>query len=99
MSDELTRLQDWYDEHCDGDWEHSYGVHIETLDNPGWSLRIDLSGTRYSGRKLEMVENCVSGAKRTWSAYYIENDQFCAAGGPATLPLLINCFFNWIESQ
>ena len=99
MPDPLARLQDWYDKHCNGDWEHSYGVRIETLDNPGWFLRIDLSGTEYSGCKLARVENGISGAKRSWTAYYIENDQFYAAGGPSTLPLLIGCFFDWIDSQ
>lgn len=99
MPDVLTRLQDWYDKHCNGAWEHSYGVRIETLDNPGWFLRIDLAGTQYSGRKLDMVENKIPGENRTWTAHYIENDQFCAAGGPSTLPSLISCFFDWIDSQ
>jgi hypothetical protein len=34
--DDLLRwLQDWHAGQCDGDWEHSYGVDIGTLDNPG----------------------------------------------------------------
>jgi len=37
----LTELQAWYVVQCDGDWEHTYGVKIETLDNPGWMLRVD----------------------------------------------------------
>jgi hypothetical protein len=32
----LTWLQAWYAEQCDGDWEHQFGVSVETLDNPGW---------------------------------------------------------------
>ena len=42
--DELQLLQEWYVAQCDGDWEHSYGVKIDTLDNPGWSLKVDLVG-------------------------------------------------------
>jgi len=38
-------LQKWYADHCDGDWEHEYGIVIETLDNPGWSIVIDLKNT------------------------------------------------------
>ena len=30
-------LQGWYMAHCDDDWEHSFGVTIETIDNPGWN--------------------------------------------------------------
>ncbi|WP_239135544.1 Imm53 family immunity protein, partial [Actinoplanes derwentensis] len=29
--DALTWLQGWYATQCDGDWEHEYGVSIETL--------------------------------------------------------------------
>jgi Immunity protein 53 len=43
----FDRLQVWYLAQCDGDWEHRHGVTIGTLDNPGWSLRID-SKTRCS---------------------------------------------------
>jgi len=36
LANVMERIQDWYRRQCDGDWEHSYGVKIETLDNPGW---------------------------------------------------------------
>jgi Immunity protein 53 len=49
----LTWLQAWYAARCDGDWEHGYGVAIQTLDNPGWSLRINLEGTMLEGRSLD----------------------------------------------
>ncbi|MCM2498968.1 immunity 53 family protein [Neorhizobium galegae] len=35
----------WYEAQCDGAWEHGFGASIDTLDNPGWSLKIDLAGT------------------------------------------------------
>jgi hypothetical protein len=41
----LERLQRWYLGECNGDWEHSYGVRIDTLDNPGWIVTIDLHET------------------------------------------------------
>jgi hypothetical protein len=41
----LSRLQNWYLTNCDGDWEHSYGISINTLDNPGWIMKIDLCDT------------------------------------------------------
>ena len=31
--DLLIWLQNWNQNHCDGDWEHLYGVKIDTLDN------------------------------------------------------------------
>ncbi|GHB54781.1 hypothetical protein GCM10010331_48120 [Streptomyces xanthochromogenes] len=32
----LDRLQSWYSAQCNGDWEHEWGIKIDTLDNPGW---------------------------------------------------------------
>ena len=43
----LERLQRWYLYRCDGDWEHSFGITIETLDNPGWMVTIDLQDTEW----------------------------------------------------
>ncbi|WP_203237204.1 Imm53 family immunity protein [Streptomyces gilvosporeus] len=36
--DPLSSLTAWYTSQCDGGWEHEYGIRIETLDNPGWSV-------------------------------------------------------------
>lgn len=33
-------LDDFYQRHCNGEWEHSYGVTIATCDNPGWWLKL-----------------------------------------------------------
>ena len=41
----FSLLSDWYESNCNDDWEHGYGVKIETLDNPGWLVQIDLFGT------------------------------------------------------
>ncbi len=38
-------LLKWYCKHCNGDWEHGTGIHIDTLDNPGWSIKINLEDT------------------------------------------------------
>jgi Immunity protein 53 len=45
MSDVLIELQQWYASNCNGDWEHSYRIKIDTLDNPGWHLAIELEET------------------------------------------------------
>jgi hypothetical protein len=39
----LARLEACYLRQCNGDWEHLYGITIETLDNAGWSVTIDLT--------------------------------------------------------
>lgn len=35
VMDSLALLQQWYLQQCNEDWEHSWGVRIATLDNPG----------------------------------------------------------------
>ncbi|WP_309505466.1 Imm53 family immunity protein [Streptomyces phytophilus] len=47
--DLLRALGAWYADQCDGDWEHEFGVKIETLDNPGWLIQVDLPGTSKEG--------------------------------------------------
>ena len=37
--DSLNWLMQWYLGECNNDWEHTYGVEIGTLDNPGWSQK------------------------------------------------------------
>ena len=54
-STSLTELQAWYRSQCNDDWEHSYGVKIETLDNPGWSVTVDLTETELQDREFKPV--------------------------------------------
>ena len=56
MDDVLSQLQQWYARQCDGDWEHQYGVKVDTLDNPGWRVTIDLAGTDLEGRQFDPIE-------------------------------------------
>jgi hypothetical protein len=45
MANELERLQRWYLSQCNQDWEHTYGVTLENIDNPGWMLTVQLAHT------------------------------------------------------
>ena len=38
----LEWLQSWYAAQCNDTWEHDHGITIDTLDNPGWHVRIDV---------------------------------------------------------
>ena len=48
--DILGDPQKWYAANCHGGWEHYFGVVIETLDNPGWLVKIDLEETTLDGK-------------------------------------------------
>ena len=36
-----TQLSNWFASQCDGEFEHAYGIRIESTDNPGWLIRFD----------------------------------------------------------
>jgi hypothetical protein len=56
LMDTINWLQDWYKQNCDGDWEHSYGINIYTVDNPGWSVNIELTDTNWNLKTLRQYK-------------------------------------------
>jgi hypothetical protein len=93
----LSDLQSWYLSRCDGDWEHQYGVKIETLDNPGWSLKVDLCGTdaedqTFGRTKIERTED-------DWISCWVEKNEFNAAMGPQNLAEGIEIFLRWVGNS
>ena len=95
MSDALSKLVKWYEAQCDDDWEHQYGVRIDTLDNPGWSIRIDLQKSSLIGRRFPDVE--IERTDCDWVRCRVVNCRFEGFGGPTNLPELISLFVNWAD--
>ncbi|MCX4762195.1 immunity 53 family protein [Streptomyces sp. NBC_01275] len=93
---ELGWLQRWYEAQCDGDWEHEWGVRIDTLDNPGWSVRIDLEETLLAGRPYEGTEFRRSGSD--WGMARVSDDVFEASCGPLNLGEVLGLFRVWATS-
>src|SRR4051812_27638192 len=75
----LERLQAWYFNQCDGDWEHGHGVRIETLDNPGWSLKVNLLDTDLEDRVFARIE--IERTTMDWLHAWKAENEFCAACG------------------
>jgi hypothetical protein len=95
----LSRLQQWYLDQCDEDWEHQFGVAIDTLDNPGWIVRIDLKGTELEDKPFEpvrygMVEDS-DVEHLDWIDCKIESGKFVAAAGPTKLEEALDVFLTW----
>ena len=97
--DPLTRLQNWYLAQCDGDWEHSHGISIDTLDNPGWSLKISLIGTRCSDRSFTKYSVGDSDVDQSWCECWVADNHFEAAGGPLMLGDMIEHFLKWADAE
>lgn len=87
----------WYEAQCDGDWEHGFGASIDTLDNPGWLLKVDLAGTDCDGRILDRIShNCEH--ELDWWTCWTEDNVFRGAGGPLQLRSLLEAFRDWATS-
>lgn len=94
VMDVLDWLAHWYEAQCDGDWEHSFGPSISTLDNPGWSLKIDLAGTDCDGRTLDRIKHNYEHETDWWTCW-TEGNVFHASGGPLQLRSLLEAFRDW----
>lgn len=91
----LTWVQAWYATQCDGDWEHGQGIRIGTLDNPGWSVSIELSGTRWATQPLPPIQRHRS--EHDWVDLRLANGVFEAACGPLNLGEVLHEFRLWVE--
>jgi Immunity protein 53 len=92
----LSWLQSWYASRCDGEWEESYGVAIDTLDNPGWTVRIDLNATPLDGSSYPRQETHRS--EDDWVVTWIADHQFNAVCGPLNLAEALGRFRQWANS-
>ncbi|MCD6023228.1 MAG: hypothetical protein K0Q91_144 [Fibrobacteria bacterium] len=100
----LERLQRWYSSQCDEDWEHSYGITLQTLDNPGWWLQVDLRDTSLEGRPFVKTERGLDSltdgdAGADWISCKVEDEKFQGTGGPGNLEEILSLFLEWAESH
>lgn len=73
----IKKLQDWIISECNGDWEHSFGVTIESSDNPGWIIKIDLEETKLADRGP--IEKRWAQSKDNWQNISITHSAFEAS--------------------
>src|SRR5262249_19149226 len=97
-------IQDWYRCQCNGDWEHQFGVSIQTLDNPGWLVKIDLTGTPLQDLPMEPlasgnINHLGPEGDQEWPSCKVEANIFEGAGGPLSLVPICNVFKKWVKSS
>jgi len=90
-------LQEWYKSNCDGYWEHIYGIKIDTLDNPGWIVQIDLSDTPLEHEEFDKIQYYMSDEE--WIICSKEGGVYKASGGPNKLEEILLIFKEWVESK
>jgi hypothetical protein len=98
----LAGLAEWYQQRCNGLWEHDHGVSIQSTDNPGWWMRIDVRGTDLERKTfVEVKRGNFEGLdpQPPWIHCGVENAVFSGAGDPMTLNEIIETFLNWAEQS
>jgi Immunity protein 53 len=92
-----SALENWYSRQCNGEWEHSWGVKITTLDNPGWSVTIDLRDTRKQNSALDWVK--IQRSEDDWIFYKVVDNRFEIKCGPKNLSEAVELFVDWFDSN
>lgn len=96
--DGLAWLQSWYLKQCNALWEHEFGVDIESMDNPGWQVKVQISGTPLEGRRFNLP--LVNGMNdRDWIKLSCDGETFEGMGGPSNLDEILNAFRRFAESE
>lgn len=93
----LQGLQDWYALQCNGDWEHQKGLCIDTLDNPGWSLKVCILGTYLE--HLPFSEIKIDRSDADWIFARRNLEAFEAFGGVHNLEEMISIFLDWADKS
>ncbi len=93
---DFANLIEWYRSQCDDWWEHQHGIKLDTLDNPGWMLTVDLIGTDLQGKPMIELREGVSPTAHPVSPRWIQcsvtDNQFRGACDPSQVARLFNVF-------
>lgn len=91
----LGRLDRWFATMCNGDWEHTYGVTLQTIDNPGWMLEVELTDTPLVNRLFSEVKEQSSDSD--WIHCAVSQDLFRGSGSVGNLGRILDIFLDWAE--
>ncbi len=72
-----------------------FRFEIGTLDNPGWTIDLDLSGTELDGRSFTTINE--SRSEHNWIFCKVEKSKFSACGGPLNLREMLRLLVGWID--
>jgi hypothetical protein len=99
----LARLQGWYAQQCNGVWEHSSGISIQSCDNPGWWVKINLAGTPLQARAFAEIAEGVDAQRfatgADWLSCYSEDGVWHGAGDDTRLEHILEIFLAWAEAN
>lgn len=96
MTNNIVWLQQWFYEQCDGDWEHMQQIKIITVDNPGWSIRVNLLEMSLENENFDSIR--IERTDTDWLICRVEDHTFMGNGGVLNLDEIIEIFKYWAIS-
>jgi Immunity protein 53 len=96
-SEIIVWFETFYASYCDGDREHQSGVTITTLDNPGWSVTVEIEGTALERVAFSRVE--IERSEHDWVQCWVQGSKWQGRGGPHNLREILETFRHWVESS
>jgi hypothetical protein len=93
----LKRLERWYSVQCNGDWEHTNGITIETVDNPGWYFKVELTDTYLADRAFAEISENRGDDKKAFLCV-VRDREFIGCCPPDRLNEVISIFLHWAEN-
>ncbi|MFO0835767.1 MAG: Imm53 family immunity protein [Phycisphaerales bacterium] len=103
----MIRLRNWWKSQCDGEWEHEFGIIIQTMDNPGWIVKIDIGHTALDDQDMRVISErrspsdwceCRISDGTAWGSNETHLRHFVGMGGPDNLTDIIEYFLLFAES-
>lgn len=95
--DILRWLQEWYNRFCWDEERHYYGIKIESLDNPGWSVKIEICDTPFEEKTFQEIRQ--DNGDSDWRFCTVKDGFFYGAGDPDKLISILEMFREWTEQK
>ncbi len=96
INEDLTWLLHWFATQCNGDWEHEFGIHITTLNPPGWHVTISLIDTELEDMDFEGI--AIKRSETDWLFCFIKEGNFEGSCGLFNLPEVLKAFKDWASA-
>ncbi|MBQ8941907.1 MAG: immunity 53 family protein [Firmicutes bacterium] len=91
----LKWIENWYLSMCNGDWEHIYGIKVDTLDNPGWIVSIDIIDTYLENIKFKTISKYIN--EDDFLFCEKKDGKFLGSGDINKLEKIFEIFKDWAE--
>jgi hypothetical protein len=93
----LQQLQAWCEDQAGAEWDRGAGIRIETIEDPGWRVHIDLRGTGLEFRDFSEVRDLCPGDG--WLHCRVRSGCFEGCGGPFMLEQILDRFLDWARAD